>query len=111
MSLPAGALEMGETLREAAVREAKEEVGVEVLPSDLRHAHTIHSSTDGRDWTGHFFVADAWTGEPGIREPDKHGDLRWEPLDCLPADTVPYVRQALIAIGEADSYSEFGWPA
>ncbi len=111
VSLPAGALEAGETLRQAAAREAKEEIGVQVLPSDLRHAHTVHSSTDGSDWTGHFFIADAWAGEPRICEPDKHDDLRWESLAGLPINTIPYVRQALIAIGQAESYSEFGWPA
>lgn len=34
-SIPGGVLEVGETLREAAVREAMEETGLEVEPSDL----------------------------------------------------------------------------
>ena len=109
MSLPAGTLDPGETLRQAAAREAKEEVGVEVLLTDLRYAHTVHSSTEGQDWTGHFFVAHVWSGEPRICETDKHADLRWESLDRLPAETVPYVHQALIAIRQSEPYSEFGW--
>jgi 8-oxo-dGTP diphosphatase len=109
MSLPAGTLEPGETLRQAAAREVKEEVGVEVLLSDLRYAHTVHSSTGGQDWTGHFFVTDLWSGEPRICEAGKHSDLRWENFDGLPADTVPYVHQALTAISQSEPYSEFGW--
>jgi len=34
-SIPGGVLEVGETLREAAIREAMEETGLEVEPSDL----------------------------------------------------------------------------
>ena len=41
-SLPAGHLEEGETAIESTVREAKEEVGVDIKKSDLEFAHVIH---------------------------------------------------------------------
>ncbi len=40
---------------------------------------------------------------------DKHGDLRWCAVEALPAETIPYVRQALIAMSRGERYSEFGW--
>ncbi len=110
-SLPAGTLEADETIRSAAAREAKEEIGIDLDPADLRHSHVLHSLTEGNDWAGHFFVAAKWSGEPRICEPDKHGELRWFALDQLPADIIPYVRQALIAISRDEPYSEFGWQA
>jgi 8-oxo-dGTP diphosphatase len=108
-SLPAGTLEADETIRSAAVREVKEEIGVDLDPADLRHSHLLHSLTEGSAWTGHFFVATRWSGEPKICEPDKHGELRWFSLAHLPADIIPYVRQALAGIGNGQPYSEFGW--
>jgi 8-oxo-dGTP diphosphatase len=108
-SVPAGALEAGETLLTAAIREAREEVGVIVQADDLRLVHTMHCRTGGNEWLGHFFVTDTWTGEPVLLEPDKHGNLTWAtPLEA-PGPLLPYVRQALEAISHDQSYSEFGW--
>jgi len=108
-SLPAGALEPGETIRDAAIREASEEVGVAIDPASLRHAHVVHSRPEGSDWVGHFFNAASWTGEPRICEPDKHAELCWAPLARVPPLTIPYVGQALACIGRSESYSEYGW--
>jgi 8-oxo-dGTP pyrophosphatase MutT (NUDIX family) len=109
-SLAAGALEAGETIATAASREAQEELGVRLVPSSMRHAHTLHSLTDRADWVGHFFVATGWLGVPTLCEPGKHADLTWRPLHDLPGDLIPYVRQALTCIAAGIPYSEFGWP-
>jgi 8-oxo-dGTP pyrophosphatase MutT (NUDIX family) len=54
-SVPAGALEPGETLISAAIREAREEVGLKLQPDQLRLVHTMHCRTEGNEWLGHFF--------------------------------------------------------
>jgi len=108
-SIPAGALESGETIRMAAVREAHEEVGVRINPHDLVYVHTLHSLTAGNDWVGHFFTARVWAGTPRICEPARHSDIAWYPAACLPEPTIPYVRQALLCIDAGSIYSEFGW--
>ncbi len=59
-SLPAGGLEKGETLSVAASRELKEETGIEVLPSELILAHSMHVWTDNRSWMGHYFICRKW---------------------------------------------------
>jgi 8-oxo-dGTP pyrophosphatase MutT (NUDIX family) len=110
-SIPAGGLEAAETIRMAAIRETREEVGVEIDPLDLEYTHTLHSLTEGNDWVGHFFTVRVWTGTPRIREPDKHSDLTWCSIKSLPDGTIPYVRQALLCISAGKSYSEFGWSA
>jgi 8-oxo-dGTP pyrophosphatase MutT (NUDIX family) len=108
-SIPAGGLDAGETIGAAAIREAYEEVGVRIAPGDLRYVHTLHSRTGGAAWVGHFFQAMVWEGAPALREPDKHSDLQWRSIDALPSETIPYVRQAILAIAARKPYSEYGW--
>lgn len=108
-SIPAGGLDAGETIGAAAIREAHEEVGVRIAPEDLQYVHTLHSKTEGGTWLGHFFRATVWEGTPALREPDKHSDLQWRPIDALPAATIPYVRQAMLAVADQKAYSEYGW--
>ncbi len=109
LSLPAGGLEVGETLARAAAREAKEEIGVTIAPSDLQLAHSMHVWTENRSWMGHFFTCTQWQGSPYLAEPDKHSALRWENIEKLPSDTIPYVKQAIKHIISQSSYSEHGW--
>lgn len=108
-SIPAGGLDAGETIGAAAIREAYEEVGVQIAPQNLHYVHTLHSKTDDRTWLGHFFQATAWEGTPTLREPDKHSDLQWYPINALPPETIPYVRQAILCVAAQNPYSEYGW--
>ena len=89
ISIPAGGLDAGETIRAAAAREAYEEVGVNVAPENLHYVHTLHSKTEDRTWLGHFFQATIWEGTPSLRELDKHSDLQWTPVTALPSETIP----------------------
>jgi 8-oxo-dGTP diphosphatase len=109
-SIAAGGLEAGETIRDAARREAGEELGISIDSRDLVHSHTLHSRTSTGDWVGHFFTALTWDGEPHAAEPEKHDCCGWHGLDDLPLSTIPYVRQALRNISLGLSYSEYGWP-
>ena len=68
----------------------------------------MHRRSD-RESVGFFFAYRAWCGEPVNREPHKCDDLRWFPTGALPANTVPYVRQAIACALAGQPYSEFGW--
>jgi ADP-ribose pyrophosphatase YjhB (NUDIX family) len=79
-SFPAGHLGGDEeTLSEAMVREAREEIGVEIDVADLELAHVMHRKqrepTDERR-INLFFRAKKWEGEPKIMEPNKCDDLQ-----------------------------------
>lgn len=110
-SVPAGGLDAGETLVQAALRETREEVGVAVAPTDARLVHTLHCRTAGEDWIGAVFAADRWIGEPRLCEPDKHDGLAWHPVTALPEHMIPYVRQAIANAEAGLAFSSYGWDA
>ena len=93
-SVPAGHLEGGETVMEAAAREGAEETGVNIQINDLTFSTVMHRIEDD-ERVDFFFTVNQWEGEPFNAEPDKCDDLRWVSVDALPINTVPYVRQAL----------------
>ena len=110
-SLVSGHLEGDETLREAIMREAKEEANIDVNLDNLEMIHTLHRSSKNNDKEriDIFFQAQKWSGEIQNMEEDKCDDLRWFALDDLPDNIVPYLRQALENILEGKIYSEFGF--
>ncbi|MFC8046280.1 NUDIX domain-containing protein [Nocardia sp. NPDC057353] len=109
--LPAGKLEAGEPAALGAVREAREEVGVEIDPGTLRLVHTAHVTAPNRDSRlGLFFHTEHWSGTPENREPDRCYELRWFPLDALPADLIRYPALGIDGWRTGTPYSEFGWP-
>ena len=103
-SLPAGHLDPHETIAQAAMREAHEEVGVTLRESDLCLVHTMHRMDLYIDF---FFVAESWEGTPENNEPDKCDDVRWFPLDELPPNMVPSVRHAIGQYLRGIAFSEF----
>lgn len=107
-SLVAGHIEAGETATEAMVREAKEEIGIEIERSALEGVHVIHRNSGARVYLDLYFVADEWTGEIRNMEPEKCAELGWFDSAELPDNTVPYVTQAIANVS-GGVFSEFGW--
>lgn len=108
--LPSGKLDAGESVLEAAVREAEEEVGVLIDPADLRHVHTIHVNGSGPESRlGIFFEARQWIGEPTNREPDKCSAVRWFSLDGLPEQLIDYPAAGIDAYRRGVPFDVRGW--
>lgn len=107
-SLPAGHVEEGETLREAASREIREEIGLSIKSADFKLVHVMHRKEDDIR-VDYFFTAGKYRGTPVNREPDKCDDLGWFPLNNLPQNTIPYIRKALENYQKNIFYEEFGW--
>lgn len=87
----AGHIEQGESVFDAAVREAKEELGVtdvELRPLCTMHRTQGEEPVDQR--VDYFLLATSWSGEPRIMEEHKCSDLRWFDLDALPHPVVPH---------------------
>ncbi len=107
-SVPAGHLNGGESVRQAMIREAREELGVGIQPGDLIFAGVFHRKSD--DERVDFFLSTRlWRGAPQNREPDKCDQIKWFPVDALPENMVPYVRQALLNCRNGILFHEHGW--
>jgi len=107
-SIPAGHLDGGETVIAAAAREAMEEVGVRIDPPDIEFSSVMHR-LDGEERVDFFLKIRDWAGEPANTEPDKCDDIRWVDVNELPANTIPYIRQALRNHFQENRFDEFGW--
>ena len=107
-SVPAGHLDGGETVIAAAAREAQEEIGVQLDPDCIHFSQVMHRM-DGDERVDFFVHVSGWNGEPFNAEPEKCDELRWVNVDDLPANTIPYIRQALKNHRAGVQFDEFGW--
>lgn len=112
--LPVGKSDPGEPVTATAVRELREETGLVVRPEALRLAQVVHGAWGVESPNGFLsvvFVTHAWEGEPDNREPDKHAEVCWTPLDALPGDFVPSTGSVLHAYlsGAAPGVTLRGW--
>ncbi len=103
-SLVAGHVDEGESFREAAVREAKEEAGIEIELEDVDVAHIMHRVAFGR--ISIFLTAKKWQGEIKNMEPEKCDDLSWFDINKLPENTIPYIKKAIENYGKNVLYGE-----
>ncbi len=98
-SIPGGVLEVGETLREAAIREAREETCLTVEPADLLGVYDrVLRDDDGRTLY-HYVLIDFLCRRVGgeARAADDADEVRWFTLKeagalALPEDTAEVIR-------------------
>ena len=108
-SIIAGHLDGGETVQQAICREALEEGGLTLKPSDIEIVHVMHrKGEEGRERIDYFCVAKNWSGEPTNCEPHKCDDLSWFPLGELPMNTIPYIQEAIRCFQEKIPFSSYG---
>lgn len=110
-SLPAGHLDGGEPAKAALVREAKEEVDMDLRAGDLKLVHVIHRVAQEGDHEriDLFFETKKWQGTPKNMEPDKCDDVSWFSIDELPQNMTPEVKQVLEQVRAGEIYSELGF--
>jgi 8-oxo-dGTP diphosphatase len=106
--LPSGHIEDGESATAALIREAGEEIGVDIDPAGARFVHLMHHRTDSSR-IALFFETIHWNGEPTNREPDKCVGWAWFALTALPNDMIPYAAEALAHYTKGEVYAERGW--
>lgn len=99
-----GHVESGESLSMAVVREAKEELGIDIKEKDLELVSIIHPYE--HDYINIFFSAKKFEGTPQIIEKEKCDDLRWFNLNNLPDNTIERIKQVIKCIENGIIYDD-----
>jgi len=107
--LPAGHLDGNETAREGGAREIKEEIGIDIDPLDLEVVHIMHRKAEKDERIDFFMTTEKYTGEITNCEPEKCDDLKWFPINNLPTNIIPYIKEAIEKYKSNIFYSEWGW--
>jgi 8-oxo-dGTP diphosphatase len=82
-SFPGGHLEYMETFEDCAIRETREEAGIEIKDIEFLYATNVMKYAPKH--YVHIGVVAQWaSGEPMTMEPEKAEEWKWYPLDELP---------------------------
>jgi 8-oxo-dGTP diphosphatase len=83
-SVPGGHLELNETPEQTAIREVREETGLEIANVAFAAVTNDIFSDEGKHYVTLWMKSDWVSGEPAITEPDKFVEQRWVSFDNLP---------------------------
>lgn len=101
--LPGGHVEEGEDLMHAMVREAKEELMINIKEEDLKIAHVLHHYTGNR--VNFILTTNIFEGIPSVGEPEKCEKIEWFNINDLPENTTKKVKKSMQEINSNIFYS------
>ena len=105
-----GHVEEGETSKQAAIRETKEELCLDVKEDDLEFVGLNHNNIDGKGtYYCMYFKIKNFIGIPTIGEPEKCEEIKWFPINNLPQDLIPIRKTAIENYLHNIFYCEIDW--
>ncbi|MDE3091386.1 MAG: NUDIX hydrolase [Chloroflexota bacterium] len=109
--LPGGAVELGETLRDAARREVREECGIEIGVGEMIDAFDLMQRDDAGRWQYHYIIVDfaAAYVSGNLRAASDVLDARWVAINGLGAYALPAKTREVI--DKAIARRSDGWRA
>ena len=102
-SIVGGKLDYLETLEACAIREAREEVGIEIELDSLLCVTDHLLPQEDQHWVSPAYLAHVLRGGAKNCEPHKAYDVRWFSLDQLPPNLTITARNAVAAYRRASS--------
>jgi 8-oxo-dGTP diphosphatase len=96
-SIVGGKVDFLETLEQCAIREAREEVGVEISLRSLLCVTDHRLPGENQHWVSPAYLGQILSGEATNCEPRKTYEVRWFALDQLPPNLTMTARNAISA--------------
>ena len=100
--LPGGHVDSGEDLFDAMIREAKEELNIEIKREDLKIEHMLHHYKGDR--INFVFSTKKYKGKLSIGEPDKCEKLEWFDFENLPENMYKKAKKVVQEINDGIFY-------
>ena len=105
-----GGIDGNETIVQAAIREAAEELGITLKKECTKVVHILHRKyPHGQEMIGFYIEATEWDGVPSNMEPHKCDDVKWFDLKELPENCQPSLKQVVSMVDKNIFFSEMGW--
>lgn len=96
LGLPAGHVDKGEDVYQALVREAREELNIDINAKDIEDTFVVNRINKNlKPYYDVYFVIKNYKGIIKINEPNKCQELKWLDLDNLPNDVIGFEKEAL----------------
>jgi len=96
LALPAGHIDQGENAYEALIREAKEELGIEVQIEDIIDTFVANRKNKSLpSYYDVYFEISKYLGKIRIAEPEKCSELIWAKPTNLPDDMIDFEKEAM----------------
>ena len=96
LALPAGHIDEGENAYEAAIREAREELAIEIRVEDIIDTFVVNRKNKSLPpYFDVYFEISKYLGEIIIAEPEKCSELVWASPNSLPEDMIDFEKEAM----------------
>lgn len=91
LGLPAGHVDKGEDVYQALVREAREELNIDINVKNIEDIFVVNRINKNlKPYYDVYFVIKNYKGIIKINEPNKCQELKWVLLDNMPDDVIEF---------------------
>lgn len=101
--LPGGHVDENEDLFIAMIREAKEEIGIDIFREDMKIFHIYHHFR--KNMLKFVFSVNKYKGILINNEPEKCKELKWFEVENLPENIIPKIRKEILDVENGVFYS------
>lgn len=107
-ALPGGHVEANEEIRNALIREAKEEIGINLDIQDIQFFKVINRKVGPQqEYVDFIFKTNHWTGEITNEEKNKCEEIIWVNKEDIPDNTLSFIPQLLK--NDKSTYLPYNW--
>ena len=96
LALPAGHVDEGENVYDAAIREAREELSITITKQDIVDTFVVNRRNKSLlPYFDVYFEISSYEGKIKINEPEKCSELKWVDINDLPSDMIDFEIEAI----------------